>query len=73
MSTSAKEERRQLFERYQQCTSMEQTAINLLAVVWGGLNKSQITTPLRKILGADEAIASSYGIDRLAQRHCAKF
>lgn len=55
MSTSIKEERRQLFECYQQCTPTEQAAVNLLAVAWGGLSKSQITTPLGKILGAGEA------------------
>ena len=55
MSASIKEKRRQLFERYQQCTPIEQAAVNLLAVAWGGLSKSQITTSLRKILGAGEA------------------
>lgn len=55
MSTSVKAQRQQLFERYQQCTPTEQAVVNLLAVAWGGLNKSQITTPLRKILGAGEA------------------
>lgn len=55
MATSIKEERRHLFERYQQCTPTEQAVVNLLAVAWGGLKKTQITTPLRKILGAGEA------------------
>lgn len=55
MSALIKEQRRQLFERYQQCTSTEQSVVNLLAVAWGGLTKSQITTALRKILGAGEA------------------
>ena len=55
MSVSIKVERSQLLERYQQSTPAEQAAVNLLAVAWGGLSKSQITTPLRKILSADEA------------------
>jgi superfamily II DNA or RNA helicase len=55
MSASVEEERGQLLERYHQCSAMEQAAVNLLAVAWGGLNKSQITTPLRKILGTGEA------------------
>ncbi|AKH38793.1 SNF2 family DNA or RNA helicase [Nitrosomonas communis] len=55
MSNSVKEERRQLFESYHQCTPSEQAAVNLLAVAWGGLSKSQITTPLRRILSAGEA------------------
>jgi hypothetical protein len=55
MSNSVKEERQQLFERYHQCTPAEQAAVNLLAVAWGGLSKSQITTPLRRILSAGEA------------------
>ena len=44
-----------MLERYQQSTPAEQAAVNLLAVAWGGLSKSQITTPLRKNLSADEA------------------
>ena len=42
MSVSIKEKRRQLIERYQQCTPAEQAAVNLLAVAWSGLSKSQI-------------------------------
>ncbi len=55
MSVPIKAERSQLLERYQQSTPAEQAAVNLLSVAWGGLSKSQITTPLRKILSADQA------------------
>ncbi|MCU0734707.1 MAG: DEAD/DEAH box helicase [Methylotetracoccus sp.] len=50
MSVSIDEKRAELLERYHQCSPTDQAAVNLLAVSWGGLSKSQITTTLRKVL-----------------------
>src|SRR5574340_345345 len=54
-SDPVEEKRRQLLDRYHQCSRADRAVVDLLAVAWGGLNKSQITTPLRKILSAGEA------------------
>ena len=55
VSDSLEEERRRLLDRYHQSSPADRAAVSLLAVAWGGLSKSQITTPLRKILSAGEA------------------
>lgn len=65
-SDSVEEERRQLLGRYHQCSRADRAVVDLLAVAWGGLNKSQITTPLRKILSAGEA--SQIKLDALHDR-----
>ncbi|UJP04639.1 MAG: DEAD/DEAH box helicase [Nitrosomonas sp.] len=49
-----RDERTRLFELYRKSTTADSAVVNLLAVAWGGLNKTQITNALRKIIGASE-------------------
>lgn len=55
MTVSIDEERVKLLNRYHDCSASDRAAVNLLAVSWGGLSKSQIITALRKILSSGEA------------------
>jgi len=48
-------DRQMLLDRYHECSIAEQAAVNLLAVSWGPLTKTQITTTLRKVLSAGPA------------------